>query len=132
MSAVRIRFLIDENAPRSIGRFLESRGHDVLYVGDQFAKRTPDSVLVVAAELEGLVVVTFDRDFKRLVTQLPAGTRTRFNRQAGRISLRMDEPKAQSRIEELIDIIEVSYQFTLARNQRFIMQISETSYTVSG
>jgi hypothetical protein len=132
VSAVRIRFLVDENAPRSIGRFLELRGHDVLYVGDQFAKSTPDTVLVVAAEFEGLVVVTFDRDFKRLVAQLPSGTRTRFSRQAGRISLRMDEHKAQARIEELVDVIEISYQFALARNQRFIMQISETSYTVSG
>ncbi len=104
----------------------------MLYVGEQFAKSTPDSVLVVAAEFVGLVVITFDRDFRRLVTQLPSGTRTRFNRQAGRISLRMDETKARARIEELIDVIEVSYQFALARDQRFIMQISESSYTVSG
>lgn len=89
-------------------------------------------MLVVAAEFEGLVVVTFDRDFKRLVTQLPVGTRTRFNRQAGRISLRLEEPRALGRIKELIEVIEVSYQFALARGQRFIMQISETSYTVSG
>jgi hypothetical protein len=132
VSAVSIRFLIDENAPQSIGRFLESRGHEVLHVGEQFAKRTPDSALVVAAEFAGLVVITFDRDFKRLVTQLPPGTRTRFNRQAGRISLRMHEPRALARVEELIDVIEVSYQFALARDRRFIMQISESSYTVSG
>jgi hypothetical protein len=104
----------------------------VRYVGDHFVKSTPDSLLLIAAEAEGLVVITFDRDFKQLVRQLPAGVRTRFGRSAGRISLRIEESKAHARIEELIDIIELSYQFASLRQQRFIMQISETSYTVTG
>ncbi|CAN5586667.1 hypothetical protein BH23CHL2_BH23CHL2_11180 [soil metagenome] len=132
MSAARIRFLIDENAPRSIGAYLESRGHEVFYVGEHFTKSTPDRVLLAAAMAEGLVVVTFDKDFRQLVKQLPVGTRGPFRRQAGRISLRITETKALSRIQDLVDVIELNYQLATSRQQRFIIQISETSYKIDG
>ena len=132
MSATRIRFLIDENAPQSIGIFLESRGHEVFYVGDQFAKGTPDSALLAAAVAQGLVVVTFDKDFNQLVKQLPEGTRGRVRSQAGRVSLRIRESKALSRIQELADVIEMNHHLSLQREKRFIIQISETSYKVDG
>jgi hypothetical protein len=132
MASTPIRFLVDENAPQSVGDALVRRGHDVLYVGEHFAKSTPDPLLVAAAEIEGLVVITFDKDFKRLVKQVPHGIRGSFGRRAGRISLNLEETQAQGRIEELAELIEVYYQFALLRNQRFIMQISLTSFTVSG
>ncbi|HEX7102693.1 MAG TPA: DUF5615 family PIN-like protein, partial [Nitrolancea sp.] len=71
----RIRFLVDENVPAGVSTFLRDRGHDVFPVGEYLAKGSPDQLLTVAAELEGMVVITFDRDFKRLITQMPHGSR---------------------------------------------------------
>jgi len=101
-----IRFLIDENVPAAVSTFLRGRGHAVFPVGEYLAKGSPDALLTLAAEHEGLVVITFDRDFKRLAKQLPHGSRGRFERGAGRISLVLEEPQALRRIEELIETIE--------------------------
>jgi len=125
-----IEFLVDENVPTTVGTFLESRGHLVYSVGDTFAKSSPDPLLLAAAELNGLVVVTFDRDFKRLIQQLPTGIRGRAHRQAGRLSFTCKEPEVLDRITELIELIEFTYAFAVGRGQRFVMQISATSHTV--
>lgn len=127
-----IRFLIDENVPVTIGEFLRGRGHDVTIVGEVLAKSSPDELLRTIAESHGYVVVTFDKDFKRLIRQLPEGTRSRFERRAGRISFTCNEQEAEVRIAELIRIIELHYEEVTGRGQRFIMQISKTSTMLVG
>lgn len=127
-----IRFLIDENVPAGVGAFLRDRGHDVFPVGAYLAKGSPDQLLTVAAELEGMVVITFDRDFKQLVRQLPRGSRGRFERGTGRISLALEEPQALSRIWDLIETIEFLYRQANRSGNRFVLQVSATSMTVVG
>ena len=124
-----IRFLTDENVPADVTEFLRDRGHEVIQVGDNLAKGSPDVALLAVAELQGLVVITFDRDFNDLIRQLPAGNRSRVERGAGRISLRCMEHEARGRIEHLIEVIEFHYEFAQAQGHRFIMQISRTSTT---
>ena len=131
-SADRIRFLVDENVPEAITELLRSRGHVVESVGEAFAKSSPDSLLLTAAEQWGFVVVTFDKDFKRLIQQVPLGRKGKFSSRAGRLSLSCDEPEAIGRISEMISLIEVIYTHSTRDGKRFIMQISKTSYTVSG
>lgn len=94
-----IHFLVDENVPSAVSEFLHRRGHEVDAVGNVLPKASPDALLLSAAELFGLVVITFDKDFKRLIQHVPVGSRNRFNRGAGRISLSCREPEAISRIE---------------------------------
>lgn len=128
----RIRFLLDENVPTaSVGELLRDRGHEVQMVGEAFPKASPDALLLAASEIEGFVVVTFDNDFRRLIEQIPTGSKTRFNRQAGRLSLRMDAPQVVARLRDTIDIIEFQYERSQARGQRFIMQLSLTSILMS-
>lgn len=122
-----IRFLIDENVPLTIGEFLRSRGHDVSIVGETLAKSSPDELLRTIAETHGYVVVTFDRDFKRLIRRFPEGTRSRFERHAGRISFTCNERDAEVRIEELLEVIEFHYAIANRQGKRFVMQISRTS-----
>jgi hypothetical protein len=126
-----IVFLVDENAPRDIVTFLESRGHEVHYVGETFVKGSPDLLLLSAAEVNGYVIITFDKDFKQLIRQLPVGVRRRTERMAGRISFSCKETVAISRIQELIGIIEAHYDFAVEQNKRFVVQMSETSITSS-
>lgn len=128
----RIRFLVDENVPAGVSTFLRDRGHDVFPVGEYLAKGSPDQLLTVAAELEGMVVITFDRDFKRLITQMPHGSRGRFERGAGRISLALEEPQALGRIRDLIETIEFLYWRANRSGNRFVLQVSATSMTVVG
>ena len=124
-----IRFLVDENVPVDVITFLRERQHVVLPVGEYFAKSSPDVLLAAAAEIEGLVIVTFDRDFRRLVRQLPSGVRTQAAHHAGRISVTCTETELLGRRRTLIDVIEVHYAFSQRQGHRLIMQISATSYT---
>jgi hypothetical protein len=127
-----IRFLVDENVPAGVTTFLRDRGHEVFPVGEYLTKGSPDQLLIAAAEREGMVVITFDRDFKRLVKQLPRGSRGRFERGTGRISLTLEEPQALGRIRDLIETIEFLYRQANRSGNRFVLQISATSMTVVG
>jgi hypothetical protein len=126
-----MRFLIDENAPHDVVNLLRGRGHVAEYVGEAFAKSSPDSLLLLAAELHGHVV-TIDRDFKQLLRQVPAGSRSAVDRRAGRISFSCREDQTLPRLQELLGPIEILHQHAQDQGKRFIMQISATSYTVSG
>lgn len=126
-----IAFLIDENVPFQAIIFLRDRGHTVDYVGERFAKSSPDALLVAAAEEWGYVVVTFDADFKRLIRQVPHGQRTKFSKQAGRLSLTMDETEVLPRLIEMIAVIEVLYAAAQALGKRFTAPLSLTSITSS-
>jgi predicted nuclease of predicted toxin-antitoxin system len=72
--------LIDENVPNSVAEFLAERGHDVRFVRDLFPAGTPDPVIATIGDRLSAVVVTWDRDFERLVKRIPEGNRARFRR----------------------------------------------------
>lgn len=127
-----IRFLTDENVPFAVTEFLRSHGHEVMQVGENLAKGSPDELLLVTAELQGLVVMTFDKDFKSLIQQIPEGRRSSVARRAGRVSLRCREHEARSRIADLVEVIEFHYDFAGRRGSRFVMQISGTSVMIVG
>ena len=124
-----VRFLVDENAPIDLVYFLRERCHEAEYVGEAFAKSSPDGLLLSGAEIHGYIVVTFDRDFKQLLRQVPAGKRRTVEKRAGRISFKCDENEALPRLVDLIEHVENTYDFVTKRGQWFVLQISLTSVT---
>jgi hypothetical protein len=58
-----LRFLIDENMPRSLATALAELGHTVANVRDVGLKGHPDTEVLAAAELSDAVIVTRDRGF---------------------------------------------------------------------
>jgi len=61
-----MRFLADENVPRSIVAWLRREGHDVLYAAE-LLMQTPDADLLSEAEAQRRVIITEDKDFGDLV-----------------------------------------------------------------
>jgi predicted nuclease of predicted toxin-antitoxin system len=61
-----MRFLADEDVPRSIVRWLRSQGHDILYAAETRVQ-TSDTDLLSEAEAQRLVIITQDKDFGELV-----------------------------------------------------------------
>ena len=57
-----LSFLIDEDVPVALIRWLVSKGFDAVRV----EPRTPDSVVIVRAEAENRLVITLDKDFQIL------------------------------------------------------------------
>jgi predicted nuclease of predicted toxin-antitoxin system len=117
--------LIDENVPNSVARLFAERGHDVRFVRDLFPSGTPDPVIATIGDRLSAIVVTWDRDFERLVKRIPEGNRARFRR-LGRISFRCNEVRGRALLERWIDMIEFHYEQALAqRDMRMMVQIQE-------
>ena len=123
--------LIDENVPNSVAEFFVDRGHDVRYVRDLFPGGTPDPVIATIGDRLSAIVVTWDRDFERLVSRIPEGNRARFRR-LGRISFRCNEVRGLSLLERWIDLVEFHYEQALKKGDfRVIMQIQESGFKVA-
>jgi predicted nuclease of predicted toxin-antitoxin system len=123
--------LIDENVPNSVAKFFAARGHDVRYVRDMFPAGTPDPVIAAMGEQLSAIVVTWDRDFEKIVKRVPAGNRTLFRR-LGRISFRCNEVRGAQLLERWIESIEFNYAQSIARaDARMVVQIQESGIKIS-
>jgi predicted nuclease of predicted toxin-antitoxin system len=61
-----MRFLADENIPLPSVRRLREAGHDVRAIAEE-SPGTSDTDVVTRAAQEGRIILTFDRDYGRLV-----------------------------------------------------------------
>ncbi|RJF70381.1 hypothetical protein D4Q52_17655 [Rhodopseudomonas palustris] len=68
-----MRFLADENIPRSLVQSLLDEGHDVVRIGTLAAGASDPTVLELARR-EGRVVLTFDKDFGELARASKLGS----------------------------------------------------------
>lgn len=117
-----IRFLLDNNVPDSVARYLRDRGHDVELVRDNMAADAKDPVVAMAAIRSQRVLISWDRDFNHQRFQQP-----RFA-SLSRIGMSCPEPEGVERIAQLIDVIE----FTFARGGGgpMLIKIARTKYEV--
>ena len=123
--------LIDENVPNSVAEFFESRGHDVRDVRDIFPGGTPDPVIATMGDRLSAIVVTWDRDFEKLVSRVPAGNRATFRR-LGRISFRCNETMGVVLLKRWIALLEFHYEQALGQDDfRMLVQIQESGFKVN-
>ena len=118
--------LVDENVPQSIADFFAGRGHEVKLVRDVLLPGTPDPVIAAVGDRLSAIVVTWDRDFEKLIQRVPTGNKQRFRR-LGRISFRCNEANGKALLERWIHLIEIHYsRATDDADLRMIVQIQES------
>jgi predicted nuclease of predicted toxin-antitoxin system len=126
-----MRLLIDENVPKSVADFFESRGHEVQFVRDVLAAGTPDPVVAKLGDRLAAIVVTWDRDFDALVKRVPDGNKGAFRR-LGRITFRCSEPNGRRLLDKWIGMIELHYANSRNdRDFRMIVQIQDSGIKFS-
>jgi predicted nuclease of predicted toxin-antitoxin system len=108
-----MRFLLDHNVPVSVAEVLRERGYTVQLVKDILPIDSPDQLVATVSEIEGAILVSIDRDFRRIAPRIPQGERRRFQT-LSRISLECSEPQAAQRVTVALSLIEAEYQ--LARD----------------
>lgn len=122
--------LVDENVPNSVAIYLEARGHTVIQVRDVTAAGSPDALVAAIGNNLGAIVVTWDRDFEKIVRRIPLGSRAKF-RQLGRLSFRCKEPRGVALLEKWIDQIEFFHARRNAdKDFRMIIQIQESGLKI--
>jgi predicted nuclease of predicted toxin-antitoxin system len=120
---------LDEMVPRALADFFSERGHEVHLVRDHFAPSTKDPVVAAAVDEQGAVIVTWDKDFRSLALRSRReGLRYP---SMGLIHLGCNVAKARTRLEKLIDLIELEYERAQARSDsRLLIHVGDNSLTV--
>lgn len=114
-----MRFLFDENVPRSAAAVLERHGHVVDFIATFAPLGSPDPIVARVSEEIEAVLVSFDGDFQKIAPRIPMGHRIRFRR-LSRIHLRCGEPQAASRLEAALSLIEAEHALAQGRADRRI------------
>ena len=123
--------LVDENVPNSVAEYFAQRGHDVRFVRDLLPSGTPDPVIATIGDRLSAIVVTWDRDFEKIVKRIPEGNRSAFRR-LGRISFQCNEVEGRALLEKWIDLLEFHYAQALQQSDfRMIVQIQKSGFKLS-
>lgn len=112
----RLRFLLDEGVPRSVGRYLEGRGHEVIYFDVALMPGSPDVVVAKTAEVNDAILIALDGDMKTLAKRAGIG-RERFKR-LSLLKLSCRETAAAQRVEQAISLIENEWTISAAKKAR--------------
>ena len=116
--------------PDDVADFFRSRQYETLLTREAFATGTPDALLAFAADNEGLIIVTRDKDFKRLKLMLPQGYQNRITTGSGQILLHsLSVLQIVPRLEQEWAFIQFGYQEAFQEQKRFICKITNTHVT---
>lgn len=122
-----MRLLIDQNVPDAVARCLRQRGHEVMLVRELLGRSSPDQLIAITADFEGIIVVTMDKDFTRFRTLIPEGSLGRFKAGSGAIRIATDEAIAAARLENQMDIIEFYFDRATRQGKRMHIRVTTTT-----
>jgi len=97
---VSYRFLLDENVPRSVFRYLKSRGYQVEYV----PRGIDDNTMIKLADRRQAVLITRDSDFADETVYAP-------EEHCGIVVLRIHPPKPRDLVEVLESVLTIIKDF---------------------
>ncbi len=110
-----MRFFLDEGVPRSVGRFLASKGFEVLYLEEKTAKGSTDTTVAAVSEANDAILIAFDSDFKSIAQRAGFGHR-RFRRLSLLRFEKCRESAAADRLERALSLIE--HEWSLGNGDR--------------
>ena len=121
-----MRFILDENIPRSVSDRLSGEGCDVQYIRELIPEGSVDQLVAFVAEDQGAVLITFDGDFQKISPRISDGQKTRF-KNLSRIWMRCSEFQAADRLEKALSFMELEFEVSRTnRDQRMQLQIATT------
>lgn len=89
-------FFLDHTVAASVGRELRQAGHEVVLLTDVLPQDAKDRLVAAVAEQQGAVLVSHDRDFRRLGPRIGIG-RSQY-RKLSRVALTCTQPQAAFRL----------------------------------
>lgn len=123
-----IRFFTDQNVPDSVGKVLQSGGHDLTRLREVMDTRTADPIIAVACVQSGHVLVSHDSDFRGVSRRLGISQRE-YRTSLHRIQMRCPEPRAAHRISEALSLIEFEW-LQIQPVRPMVIEISDVAIRV--
>lgn len=117
--------MLDENVPERVADALRRLEHDVVRSTDIVVGGSPDQVVATAAQEDGRILVSHDKDFKRVERLCSEGQQQRYPT-LSRLLLSCPEPASASRLEAFISIVEAEFaRVQELEDMRLMMDIGE-------
>lgn len=119
-----MRFLLDHNVPAAAGDALRSRGHDVIVVIDVLPENAEDPIVAAAAIAEDRILVSHDRDMRRVERLISDGYRDRFPT-LSRLHLSCNEVVSAARLSSFIEVVELEFATLQAREEVMTIDLGD-------
>lgn len=117
--------MLDENVPEKVAETLRRLQHEVIRSTDLVVGGSADQIVATAAQEGGWILVSHDRDFKRIERLCSEGQQQRFPR-LSRLLLSCPEPTSAVRLETFISIVEAEFaRVQPLDDTRIMMDIGE-------
>lgn len=111
-----MKFMLDENVPAAVSHFLAGQGFEVILSRDAVGEGAADPVVAQAAQVNEAILVSLDRDMRRIQRQLSAANEVRFPT-LDLIMLACPEPQAVVRLQKFLPIIQAEFDRISADEQ---------------
>lgn len=117
--------MLDENVPDRVADTLRRLGHEVVRSTEIVVGGSPDPIVATAAQEGGWVLVSHDRDFRRIDRLSSEGQQERYPT-LSRLLLSCPEPVSASRVETFMVVVEAEFARVQQREDpRLMMEIGE-------
>lgn len=117
--------MLDENVPVAVAVTLRGGGHEVILSVEAVAPGAPDPIVATAAQEAECILLSHDRDMRRLERAFSEGVQGRYPR-LSRIVLTCPEPRSAARISEFLTVISAEFErVSVLGDPRLFMEIGE-------
>jgi predicted nuclease of predicted toxin-antitoxin system len=111
---LKLKVLLDEGVPISVGEVCAKRGYDVLYFGDVLIPGSKDEVVCEAALKNEAILIAIDGDMKIYARKYTSSLNGDRFKNLHVIRLVCNEVIASKRIEQAFDLLELEWRFATA------------------
>ena len=123
-------FYLDENVPAQVGDVIKDKGHEVHWTRDLIPEGSPDQMVAAISEDAGAVLVSHDKDFKRIAPRIPDGQKARF-RKLSMLRLECKKPRSAKNLQALFAFVELEAELRQGLdNSRLLISIKDSSITI--
>lgn len=117
--------MLDENVPERVADTLQRLGHEVSRSTEVVVAGSPDQIVATAAQQGAWVLVSHDRDFRRIERLYSEGQQERFPT-LSRLLLSCPEPVSATRVETFMVLVEAEFaRVQPLEDRRLMMDIGE-------
>ena len=117
-----MRFLLDENVQTAIIVALTQRGHDAMRATEILEIGAADQLVATAAVENDRVLVSHDKDMKRIDRKISESHRERFPSLC-RLMFCLPEPEALARLLMFLPLVELEFEEARMANQPMLLEI---------
>jgi len=117
--------MLDENVPERVADTLRRLNHEVIRSTEVVVAGSPDQIVATAAQEGGWILMSHDRDFRRIERLYSEGQQERFP-SLSRLLLSCPEPISATRLETFMTVVEAEFaRVQPLEDRRLMMDIGE-------